>query len=118
LRRSSRGPEGGSFRAHARHAAGINALFAHVDAGWQRHARVLNLGLGGACVLVEEPLSTGDRVILSFTAPMLWDPLRLRGRVAWASSGDWPQPAGMAFEHQSAEGALALVQLILSLADA
>ena len=41
---------------------------------------VVNVGLGGACLLVDEALAVDDTVSLSFTAPTLWDPLVLRAR--------------------------------------
>ena len=59
----------------------MRSLVTHVQAGWQKHAAVENLGLGGACVAIDERLTPGDAVTLSFTAPSLWDPLVLRARV-------------------------------------
>jgi PilZ domain len=99
------------FRAHARHAVKMHAIVTHVSAGWQRQAQVHNVGLGGACVVVDEPLASGDAVTLSFTAPTLWDPLLLRGRVAWVAES---RRAGVAFEHRAADAAFALYELISS----
>jgi hypothetical protein len=100
------------FRAHARHAVRMHAIVTHVSAGWQRQAQVQNVGLGGACVVVDEPLAAGDAITLSFTAPTLWDPLLLRGRVAWV--GGASRRAGVAFEHRAADAAFALYELIAS----
>jgi hypothetical protein len=86
-----------------------------VQAGWQRHGPVENLGLGGARILVDERLMVGDAVTLSCTAPTLWDPLILRARVAWVAPGDPPMRAGLAFEHKSAEAIFALYELIVTL---
>jgi hypothetical protein len=94
----------------------------HVDTGWQRQARVEDLGLGGARVTLDESVHPGDIVTLSFMAPTLWDPLLLRARVAWAR----PVPgrgadgrllvAGVAFEHRSAAGVFALFELVAAMA--
>jgi len=106
----------GSFRAHARRAVRLRALVTHVSSGWQRHAPVENLGLGGARVLVDQRLAPGDAVTVSFTAPTLWDPLVLRARVAWVAPGDPPYRAGLAFEHRTPEAAFALYELMSTLA--
>ncbi len=108
----SAGP--GQFRAHARRSTHLRALVTHVGEGWQRQADVINVGLGGACVVVDELLAVDDTVSLSFTAPTLWDPLVLRARVAWVGPAVPREPtrAGVAFEHKSPTGALALFELV------
>jgi hypothetical protein len=106
----------GFFRAHPRFEARLRVLVTHVHAGWQRHAPVENIGLGGARLLVDERLAAGDVVTLSFTAPTLWDPLVLRARIAWVAPGDPPYRAGVAFEHKSAEAVLGLQDLIATMA--
>jgi Tfp pilus assembly protein PilZ len=96
----------------------LRALLTHVVAGWQRYAQVENVGLGGACIVAEEPLAIGDQVTLSFTAPTLWDPLVLRARVAWVSAvaaASPPARAGLAFEHKNADAVFALYELIVTL---
>jgi hypothetical protein len=97
----------------------LRALVTHVEKGWQRHVPVEDVGLGGARVLVDEPVRPGDAVTISFTAPSLWDPLVLRARVVWVSSapapaGSPPSPrsAGIAFEHRGSPAAFALFELI------
>jgi hypothetical protein len=89
----------------------------HVQAGWQRYAPVENVGLGGARVVIEEKLSPGDAITLSFTAPTLWDPLVLRARVAWISppSVGTERRVGLAFEHKNADAVFALYELIATL---
>src|SRR5262249_27025432 len=77
----------GFFRAHPRFDTRLRVLVTHVQAGWQRHAPVENMGLGGARLLVDERLAVGEWVTLSFTAPTLWDPLVLRARIAWVAPG-------------------------------
>jgi hypothetical protein len=91
-----------------------------VERGWQRHAAVEDLGLGGARVVVEDPLRVGDAVTISFTAPSLWDPLVLRARVVWAATapaapGSPSRRIGLAFDHRSAPTAFALFELIATL---
>jgi hypothetical protein len=87
---------------------------AHAEAGWNRDAEVLNLGLGGAQVGVSEALAVGDRVTMSFAAPSRWDPLEVRGRVVWVRAGAGLEPtrAGIAFDVPNESVALALFQLI------
>ena len=109
-------PRAGFFRAHPRFAARLRVLVTHVQAGWQRHAPVENIGLGGALLVVDERLAPGESVTVSFTAPTLWDPLVLRSRVAWVAPGDPPCRAGVAFEHRSADAVLALHELIGAMA--
>lgn len=87
----------------------------HTQAGWQEHAAVENIGLGGACILVENPLALGDIVTLSLTAPTLWDPLVLHGRVTWVAPTGEPRAAGVAFDHKATDAVFALYELIVTL---
>jgi hypothetical protein len=91
----------------------MHAMVTHVGEGWQRQAQVQNVGMGGTCLILDEPLAVGDAVTLSFTAPTLWDPLLLRGRVAWVAGAS--RRAGVAFDHRAADAAFALYELIASL---
>jgi hypothetical protein len=95
----------------------LRALVTHVQAGWQHHAPVENLGLGGARIVTDDKLAIGDAVTLSFTAPTLWDPLVLRARVAWAAqpTPGTPRRVGLAFEHKNADAVFALYELIATL---
>lgn len=108
------GSGSGQFRAHARRSARLRALVTHLSEGWQRNADIVNIGLGGACLLIDETLAVDDAISLSFTAPTLWDPLVLRARVAWIEPPRALQPmrAGVAFEHKNAAAALALFELV------
>jgi PilZ domain len=123
----SPGPSGVPFRAHARRAVRIPSLVIHLQAGWQHQATVENIGLGGARIAasVDWSLAQGDAVTLSFTAPTLWDPLVLGGRVAWvtgpagtAMTGaqlGGARAAGVAFDHRATDGVFALYELIVTL---
>ncbi|MCC6215824.1 MAG: PilZ domain-containing protein [Polyangiaceae bacterium] len=77
------------FRAAARQPVHLPAM---VEVGGRaRRAVVLDLGLEGASVEGGEPLAVGDRVLLSVTAPNLWDPLDVPAEVRWSVS---PGPSG------------------------
>jgi hypothetical protein len=73
------------------------------------------MSLGGALLLAPEPIALDDALMLSFTAPALWDPLLLRSRVAWVTVGERPYRTGVSFEHKSAAAVLALYELIVTL---
>jgi hypothetical protein len=105
---SSRGDH---FRAHARRPVSLRALVTHIEAGWQKHAPVLDLGLGGACIAIDLGVAAGEKVSLAFTAPTLWEPLVVRARVVWASGTS----AGVAFEHKNEQAALALFELVATM---
>jgi hypothetical protein len=101
---------------HARRSVRLRALVTHVGIGWQRQAQVVDLGLGGACFVIDEPLEPGEIVTLSFVAPTLWDPLVLRARVAWTAQEEARmRRAGVAFEHKSATAVLALFELVATI---
>jgi hypothetical protein len=104
----------GEFRAHARRSVRLRALVTHVAEGWQRQAEVVNLGLGGACIALDESVAEGDTISLSFTAPTLWDPLVIRAHIAWVAPSRplEPKRAGITFEHKTPSGVLALFELV------
>lgn len=105
------------FRAHDRRKAGLSASIAHPLAGWRVDGRVHDLGLGGAALDVSEIVEPGDRLTLEMMAPTLWDPLHIRGRVAWAKAS--PKGTGVrcgiAFEHVDPPSLFALVELLSTL---
>ena len=77
-----------------------------------------DLGFGGACVRLSEPLTVGDKVRISFVAPTLWDPLAIPGRVAWIGAATYLEPAraGIAFEPKEGPAMFALFELLGTLA--
>ncbi len=113
--RQDRRPGDAPFRAHARKIVRMPTIVTHLQAGWQHQAAVENVSLGGACIRIEDALSVGDSVTLSFTAPTLWDPLVLLARVAWVAPGAGPRPAGVAFEHKATDAVFALYELMVTL---
>jgi hypothetical protein len=110
----ARAARGGGFRAHARRNVRLRAMVTHIEHGWQKHAEVENLGLGGACIVLPEALAVGEKISLSFVAPTLWDPLVLRARIIWTDSSR--KRAGVAFEHKSAQATFALFELVATMA--
>lgn len=96
----------------------MQSVVTHLQAGWQHQAFLVNIGLGGACILVDRALALGDAVTLSLTAPTLWDPLVLHAHVAWVSppaGTSSSRAAGVAFEHKATDAAFALYELIVTL---
>lgn len=75
-----------------------------------------NIGLGGACLIIGQYVSSEDILAVSFITPATWDPLVLRGRVAWVRTDEAMRRVGLAFEHESAQAVLALYELIVALA--
>lgn len=74
----------------------------------------MELSEGVTDLMGEGGLDLETSVTLEVTAPSLWDPLTLRGRVAWirqAASGR-PTRAGVRFEHRDAGALYALFQLL------
>ncbi len=109
------------FRAHGRGNVNLPASLRDENRTILEEARIRNLGLGGACVElpqfspVEAALLRVDgALILEVMAPSLWDPLLLRGRVAWCRKAvpDRPARAGVRFEHPDQGSLFALFQLL------
>ena len=111
------------FRAHARRRTDLQAVLRDHSGALAHGARITDLGLGGACVELSdgigELLGAGafdldTSVTLEVTAPSLWDPLSLRGKVAWIRSpaAGAPTRAGVRFEHRDASALYALFQLL------
>lgn len=109
------------FRAHGRKSVSLPTTLRDDRASIEEQACIKNLGLGGAYVELDpgaesEPtlLRLDAAVVLEVTAPSLWDPLILRGRIAWLrrGSGDKPARFGVRFEHQEEGTLFALFQLL------
>ncbi len=100
---------------HDRRALRLPVTVTHAATGWQCDARVVNIGLGGACLELPQPLEPGERAVVALMAPSLWDPLNLRVKVAWSRSAGGTPPtvqAGVTFEHADPSLVLALFHLI------
>jgi hypothetical protein len=86
----------------------------HPRAGWQREADLQDIGLGGVCLRVPDPLVVRDRVTISFVAPTLWDPVTIPARITWVAPATHVEPAraGVAFEPKQADAMFALFELL------
>jgi hypothetical protein len=102
------------FRAFARRPIHLTATVGLMNGSWQEAARVRDLGLGGACVEVLEPLAPGTPVRLQIMAPHLWDPLDLPARIAWTRDAQDSGAAsmGLCVEHDSGKTLRWLVELL------
>lgn len=114
------------FRAHARKPVRL-AVGLRTERGADRTALTVDLHVAGAGIETDEPLTPGERVTIAFSAPTLWDPLVVDATVAWAT-GVRPtndrdalgRPrvaarAGLAFDYQRPDDALALFQMLVAL---
>jgi hypothetical protein len=84
-----------------------------VDGGLDADARLLNVGLGGACVDVPGAVAVGTELTLHVTTPVLWDPLVVRGKVVWADDRkDGHCRLGLRFDHERSRVIRALLELL------
>jgi len=97
------------FRAHARYPVELSATLKPRSGGSSQAVRIQDLGLGGAGLEIVEPAPIFDAlpereapILLEITIASLWDPIRLRGRIAWLRRGvaDRATRAGLRFEHR------------------
>jgi hypothetical protein len=86
------------------------------DEAWNRDVRVVDLGLGGACLEITDSLPAGTSVELVIDTPHLWDPLTLNGAVAWSRSLPDPEGGGamlgIHFEHATGNSVHTLTELL------
>jgi PilZ domain len=101
------------FRAFSRRAINLPATLGTLADG-PCPARLVDLGLGGACVEVRAPLKVGFAVTLEVTAPNLWDPLIVPAKVAWVRPGSGATRVGVVFDHAGRAALPALVELLAS----
>jgi hypothetical protein len=91
----------------------IAAADAESDVDWNRDVRVVDLGLGGACLETAEPVAAGTVVELVIDAPHLWDPLTLSGSVAWERVLEHGGARlGVCFDHQTGASVRSLTELL------
>lgn len=102
------------FRAFARRPLNLPATVIAGGGSWQRSARLVDLGLGGACVSLEEAVPAGSRIALVIDAPHLWDPLEIDGVVAWTREDSTTALAslGVKFEHPAARTLRRIAELL------
>ena len=115
---SSIEPPATHFRALSRQSVSLpgalRASEAHVS--WNRDVRLVDLGLGGACVEASDSAATGTSVELVIDTPHLWDPLTLTGAVVWSRRLPDPEGGGamigVRFEHASGGIVRTLTELL------
>ena len=85
---------------------------------------VLDLHLAGAGLETDEPLTAGDRLVVSFATPTRWDPLVVSAVVAWAQPLRPKQEldvlgrpkqaarAGLTFDYETPESTLAMFEML------
>ena len=104
-----RDAQGGEVRAHFRaypRRESTTTIGVRSDRGEQR-LRLRDVGLGGAGLEGGE-LEIGAQVEVVFTAPNRWDPLVIRGRVAWARGAR----SGVAFDGTAERELYALFEML------
>lgn len=91
--------------------------------GEAAEASLVDMSLGGAGLEHAAPFAPGERLVLSFASPHRWDPLVVRGTVAWAHpprahGGRGPALArfGVVFEHSGSAEVLDVLAMLVSLA--
>jgi PilZ domain len=104
------------FRATARRRVDVPVSIRAAEEREDRPANLLDLSLTGASLELGEALVPGVVVTLEIRTPMLWDPLRLPGQIAWAH---WNTEAGIArvgirFDHKSSTPLFSLFELLCS----
>lgn len=100
------------FRALDRRPVSLQATLTSDSEGWERPGRVVDLGLGGACVELVGEVEQDTSLRLTVVAPNLWDPLVLNARVAWTGKREGLHRLGLRFDHDSGVTLRALVELL------
>jgi hypothetical protein len=104
------------FRALARRAVGGAARVVVLgdSSAAELPARVVDLGLGGACLELPRLIPEGAGVRVSLEAPHLWEPLLVTGQVAWSQPVETRSAARVGIRFETASGATlrALVELL------
>src|SRR6478736_5409976 len=111
-------PSPAHFRALSRQSVSLPGALRATDAhiSWNRDVRVVDLGLGRACVEASDAAAAGTAVELVIDTPHLWDPLTLSGAVAWSRRLPDPEGGGaligVRFEHTTGSSVRMLTELL------
>ncbi|HQB46480.1 MAG: PilZ domain protein [Deltaproteobacteria bacterium ADurb.Bin207] len=73
---------------------------------------LLDLGLGGARLQIEQALPTGTEAWLELMTPLRWDPLVLRSKVVWSRYDSGKSLVGLQFFHESHSLLYSLFELL------
>lgn len=109
---AQRGSPKRHFRALARRPVSLSAAVVAGGGSWRREARVIDLGLGGACVALTDAIPVGAPLSLVIDAPHLWDPLEIDGTVAWTRPSGAGAYVGVRFEPRSGSVLRRLTELL------
>jgi Tfp pilus assembly protein PilZ len=101
-----------TFRAQPRKAVRAAVSLTDRSTGQAVTANIRNLGLGGICIEIEEPLAVGCQMIVSISTPSMWDPLELHGVVVWSEPSQLPHAAGLVFQLNSAAEVASLFEFL------
>ena len=111
-------PSPAHFRALSRQSVSLPGVLRASDeqASWTRDVRVVDLGLGGACVEASDSAAAGTPVELVIDTPHLWDPLTLSGAVVWSRRLSDPEGGaaliGVQFSHATGSSVRMLTELL------
>ena len=108
----------GHFRTLARRPVSLTATLTANGEEWVEEVNVVDIGLGGAGLLLRRPIVAGTSVRLAMISPNLWDPLVVPGSVRWAWRSDerGVTRLGIRFEPTSGRQVRALADLVASTA--
>lgn len=116
-----------AFRAFARRPVRLGVVVRSHRSGWERPATVVDISVAGAGVEIDEPLPPGERLVLAFSTPTLWDPLVVDAIVAWAhpvratnERDRLGRPrssarAGLAFDYATPDATLAIFEMLAAI---
>jgi hypothetical protein len=111
-------PAAAHFRALSRRSVSLPGTLRASDSHltWNRDVRIVDLGLGGACVEASDSAASGTDVELVIDTPHLWDPLTLSGSVVWSRRVPDPEGGGaiigVRFEHATGTSVRTLSELL------
>ena len=108
------------FRALSRQSVSLPGALRASDANvsWNRDVRIVDLGLGGACVEASDSTASGTSVELVIDTPHLWDPLTLSGAVVWSRRVPDPEGGGVRIGVRFDHGTGAIVRTLSELLEA
>ena len=99
----------GHFRKTARPGRRLSLRFAltgddDLTPETAQAAFTVNIGVGGAFVVTEDPLPPGSRLVLHFTVPPLGRRVAIHGEVRWIADGEEDELHGMGVKFHGLAG--------------
>lgn len=106
-------PSSDHYRAFPRRPTSLPAILRCDSVGHDLPAELVDLSLGGACVVLVEALALGASVRLRLDAAELWEPLLLPANVVWTKAVPLGRVRhGLRFLPESANAIAILAELI------